>query len=332
VISADGKTIAFESYATNLVGGDSNGSRDVFVWQESTGKIVRVSETADGIEGNAESYEPSMSATGAVIAFTSNASNLAAGAKGTSTANVFVKDMNTNKIRILSLDPKNKSGVGGSNPSVSYSGELIAFYSFASTLVDKDENGLWDIFVWESGNPKLKKLSFHPTGADKEQGNESSSRVVAPSISGNGKYVAFATTANNLVQGDGNRSQDAFVVEIETNRTIRVSQGPDGIEGDSDSPIKQGEKVAISYDGQWIAFSTVSKNLGGNVLLRNWVTNETKIISKGIGATVGEPAISAFGNYVVFGTSQRLDSKFQSSGIFGIYTGLSGCRFCPQQN
>jgi Tol biopolymer transport system component len=328
-ISADGQSVAFESYATNLVPTDTNNVRDVFVWNAGTNTVTAVSTGAGEIETNAESFEPSISGDGNLVAFSSSASNLAPGVSGINTVNVYLKRVGSSQSPVLlSADPKTKKGVGGSNPSISDDGSKIAFYSFASTLVENDKNNLWDIFLYDSGNPKLKRLSLTGSGTERDQGTESASRVVAPSISGNGQFVAFATTATNMVAGDTNKLQDIFVVNVESSEVKRVSTGANGEQGNADSPVSQGEKVAISFDGSWVAFSTGAANLGGELILKNVLTGETSVIAPGQKSGVGRPAISRNGGYVVFGAGSRLDSRFQTTGIFARFTGITRCRFC----
>ncbi|MEZ5344419.1 MAG: hypothetical protein R2681_02590 [Pyrinomonadaceae bacterium] len=319
-ISADGRSVAFESYATNLVPIDSNKSRDVFVWNADAGTVTAVSENR-GIEANADSFEPSISADGNLIVFSSSAGNLTPGVEGTSTVNVYLRDMSTGAVTLISKNEATGKGGGGSNPSISEDGRRIAFYNYFP-LTKEDKNSLWDIYVWESGSGKLKRVSKTAFGGEKDQGEESASRVVAPAISGNGKYVAFATTASNMVPGDTNKIQDVFVAEIDTGSLVRSSESGTGDQGDGDSPIGQGEKVAISYDGSWIAFSSKSTNLGGNILLKNIFTGELRAISKETGLTVGQPGISRNGSYVIFGSNKRLDSRFETTGIFGFATGV----------
>ena len=103
-----------------------------------------------------------------------------------------------------------------------------------------------------------------------------------------------------------------------------------GIEtGGGDSPSGQGEKIGISFDGSFVAFSTSAKNLGGELILKNTLNGETSvIISPDNSRGVGRPAISRNGGYVVFGSGNRLDSRFASSGIFARFTGITRCRFC----
>ncbi len=186
---------------------------------------------------------------------------------------------------------------------------------------------MWDIFLYDSRAPKLKRLSLTSTGTERDQGAESISRVVAPAISGNGNFVAFATTANNMVPGDNNRLQDVFVVDCNSGEVRRASTGPGGVEGNGDSPAGQGEKIGISADGNMVAFSTNATNLGGNIILKNIHTDEAIPISTDGSRGVGRPSLSFLAAYVVFGSGSRLDGRFPSSGIFARFTGLSVSRY-----
>ena len=325
-ISADGQSVAFESYATNLVPIDTNGVRDIFVWNARTNTVTAVSTGPGEIETNAESFGPVISGDGSLIAFSSGASNLAPGVAGINTINVYLKRVGSGAGPILiSADPKTKKGVGGSNPSISDDGAKIAFYSVASALAPGDRNGLGDIYLYDAQGMDVKRLSITAAGGERDQGNESSSRVIAPSISGDGNFVAFATTASNMVPGDTNKVQDVFVVNTATGEVKRASVGPNGQQGNADSPAEQGEKVAISYDGSWVAFSTNASNLGGGIISANVATGETRVVCREKGS---RPAISRNGGYVVFGSGTRLDSRYGSSGIFANFTTLTRCRFC----
>lgn len=81
-------------------------------------------------------------------------------------------------------------------------------------MVPNDNNSIWDIFLWEKIKAFPKRVSLTADGKEREQGNESANRVVFPAISGNGRYIAFATTATNMVPGDANNFQDIFVYDI----------------------------------------------------------------------------------------------------------------------
>ena len=330
-MSMDGHTVAFESNATNLVDGDKNGFKDVFVWDSSTGKIQRVSVGPKGVEANGESFEPSLG-TGE-IAFTSSASNLVTGVDAGSMVNVYWLNLSTGEQKLISVDYKTKKGGGGSRPSISMvagDSTKIAFHSASPNLVPGDKNNLWDIFVYSKNKP-LKRISLTYKGEEREQGEESATRDVKPSISGNGRYVAFSTTASNLVPNDNNNSQDVFVVDTEKDTVVRVSIDSKGIEGNGDSPIGQGEKVAISYDGKWTAYNSKAKNLGApdyNFFTHNSTTGETRAVTTGNdGCLTTQPVMSINASYVVFGMCPKLDSRFQSSGIFAAYTGIDGTRF-----
>jgi hypothetical protein len=332
-ISGDGKSVAFESNANNLITDDKNGVKDIFIWHSVTNKIERVSVDNDGIEANEASYEPTVSGDGNSIAFTSTASNISTTQKGESNNNVFLRDMELNTTIMISVDPSSKKGGGGSNPSIAYDGKRIAFYSQASTLVSNDNNGLWDIFLWEQNNPQLKRISLTADGKERNQGEESVNRIVSPSISGNGRYIAYTTTASNMVPNDDKMFQDVFIYDTQTNNTNIASVAADGKFGNADSPIGQGEKIAISYEGNYVAFSTKATNLGvpaSNIVMYNVATKKNKAISTVVGSSVGRAVISYSGSYVVFGIGAKLDSRFASSGIFANYTGVGLCRFCPQ--
>jgi Tol biopolymer transport system component len=234
---------------------------------------------------------------------------------------------------MISIDPKTKKGGGGSKPSISYDGKRVAFYSHTETLVPNDNNGLWDIFLWEKNNPVLKRISLTSDHKERNQGNESANRIVAPSISGNGRYIAYATTASNMVPNDKNNFQDVFLYDSNTDSTIIASNANDGKQGNSDSPVGQGEKIAITFDGSWVAFSTNTTNLGvpaANVLMHNRSTGQNKAVSLEQGSSVSRATLSQQGRYVVFGIGAKLDSRFQSSGIFANFTGLGPCRFCAE--
>ncbi len=332
-ISGDGKTVAFESNSSNLVEDDKNGLKDVFAWSDATGKIQTVSIGKNGAAADAESYEASVSGDGTLIAFTSAASNISAIDKDVSNNNVFIRDMSQGITTMISIDPKTKKGGGGSKPSISYDGNRIAFYSHTETLVSNDNNGLWDIFLWEKDNPKLKRISLTNDHKERNQGSESANRIVAPAISGNGQFIAYTTTASNMVIGDDNNLQDVFVYNINSDSTVIASVNSAGKPGNADSPIEQGEKIAISFNGKWVAFSTKASNLGvpaANIVMHNMTTGENKAVSSVVGSSVGRPTMSQSGSYVVFGIGGKLDSRFQSSGIFANYTGLGPCRFCPE--
>ena len=331
-ISADGLSVAFESYSSNLVANDTNAVRDVFVWSATnpTGGVTRVSVGTGGAEANAESFEPAISGDGKVVAFSSGASNLSAGVSGINTVNVYRRDLSASTNTLVSADATG-TGVGGARPALSEDGNRLAFYSFAPNLVAGDANGLWDIFVFDATTGVRTRVSLPSGGGERNQGSESASRVVAPAISGDGRYVAFATTASNMVPGDTNGMQDVFVVDTQTGGVVRASVASSGAQGNADSPVGQGERVALSFDGSWVAFTTLSNTLGagaggsgvGNVVMHNRVTGETRTVTDQTSGSVGPVAMSRNATYVVFGASTTLDPRFAGSGLFARFTGVA---------
>jgi len=330
-ISADGLTVVFESSASNLVANDTNAVSDIFVWSRlDPGTLTRVSVGAGGAQANGASSEPTISGDGKVIAFSSGASNLTGGVSGNSTINVIRRDLASGANTLVTSDYGTGSGVGGARPHLSEDGTRLAFYSYSSKIVPSDANGLWDVFVYDSSTGDKSRVSLSSTGGERNQGNESISRVVAPAISGNGRYVAYATTSTNVVPNDTNDKQDVFVVDTQTGSVVRASVGNGGTQGNADSPIGQGERLSISYDGAWVAFSTYANNIGagaggsgvGNVVMRNWVTGETKAVTDKTTGGVSTTSMSRKAGYVLFGSSNALDARFTASGLFAAFTGL----------
>ncbi|HSI80249.1 MAG TPA: hypothetical protein VK919_06310, partial [Solirubrobacterales bacterium] len=139
-LSADGRKVAFTSAASNLVAGDRNDAIDVFVRDLDPGVTRRVSVSSAGAEGNADSFDPSFSANGRRVAFSSGASNLVAGDTNAST-DVFVHSLKTGKTRRVSVRSNGRQGRGASAaPSISTTGRFVAFQSAAPNLIPGDTN------------------------------------------------------------------------------------------------------------------------------------------------------------------------------------------------
>ena len=326
VVSADGLTVAFESSASNLVAGDTNGVSDIFVWSatDRAAGLKRVSVGTGGVQANATSNRPSLSGDGRVVAFTSGASNLTAGVSGTNAIYVYRRDLTTNTNTLVSKNASN-APQEGNHPMLSEDGNRLAFSTFWPLLAS-DMNNLWDIYVYEHSAGSLKRVSLTSTGGERDQGTESASRSVAPAISGDGQFVAYATTASNVVLNDTNGLQDVFVVNVNSGSVVRASVGTTGAQGNADSPVGQGERPSLSADGKWVAFSTAATNLAGatSVVLRNWETNETRAVtSASYGAAgVGPVSLTRTGAYLAFWNNTPLDAKFSVSGLFASFTGL----------
>ncbi len=249
-ISSDGRYVAFSSYASNLVTGDTNGNWDVFVHDLQTGETVRVSVDSSGNEGNSDSYDPSISSDGRYVAFVSDASNLVTGDTN-GVRDIFVHDLQTGETVRVSVDSSGNEGNSDSySPSISSDGRYVAFESDASNLVTGDTNGIFDIFVHDLQTGETVRVSVDSSG------NEGNSNSYDPSISSDGRYVAFVSDASNLVTGDTNGVRDIFVHDLQTGETVRVSVDSSGNESNSDSHYP-----SISSDGRYVAFESDASNL-----------------------------------------------------------------------
>jgi hypothetical protein len=208
-MSVDGRHVAFQSDATNLVAGDTNGVTDVYVKNLTTGAITRASTAADGSQGNGVSTGASLSRDGNLVAFVSRADNLVAGDTNLS-ADVFVKNLTTGAVTRVSTasDGTQSSGDATGIARISADGTKVAFTSFADNLVPGDTNLSTDVFVKDLTTGALTRVS---TAADGTQSN--GANFVSPTLSADGSRVAFDSRASNLVPNDTNSVDDVFVAD-----------------------------------------------------------------------------------------------------------------------
>jgi hypothetical protein len=256
-LSADGRCVAFESFATNLVAGDVNGFSDVFVRDRTAGTTERVSVSSAGVEGDGDSYSPAISADGRIVVFQSYATNLVVGDTNGS-ADVFVHDRVTGVTDRVSVDSaglQSDSGSGGGGMRCSADGRFVAFDSDATNLVAGDVNGLDDVFVHDRLTGITERVSVDSAGA------EADSYSFWPSLSADGSIVAFFSHASNLVAGDTNGAADVFVHDRSTGATTRVSVDSAGAEANSDSGASG---TSLSSNGRYVAFDSHATNLVAN--------------------------------------------------------------------
>jgi len=300
-ISANGCNIAFESNASNLVTKDTNGEYDIFVYDCETKLSERVSISSTGEQANNSSKTPSLSAEGRYVAFTSSAINLVVDDTNGKT-DVFVFDRET---RVTERVSSSATGVGGNdasqNPSISENGRFVAFESKARNLSSNDANGKTDIFIFNRETGVTERISVDSTGIE---GNKDS---VNPSISADGRFVAFESEASNLVPNDTNKEADIFVHDREAGTTQRISVNIAGEEGNGFS-----ESPSISLDGRYVAFKSIASNLiptDTNGLFDIFVHDRdtgriqrVSVDSSGIEANNSSetPSISADGQYVAY--------------------------------
>jgi len=265
-ISADGRTVAFGSSASNLVLSDTNQVADVFVHDRSTHRTERVSVAGAGVEGNGNSDKPALSADGRLAAFQSVADNLVAGdANGRS--DVFVYDRQTREATRVSVSSSGAEGDGDSwGAALSADGRTVAFVSLAANLVVSDTNGCADVFVHDRQTHTTARVSVSSSGAE----GTGSSAVIGgyrerPAISADGRYVAFSSEAANLVAGDANGRADVLVHDRQAGLTTLVSVSSAGAQGDCSAL-----EPSLSADGHLIAFRSCASNLSSSNAAYNW--------------------------------------------------------------
>lgn len=249
-ISSDGRYIAFQSEANNLVVGDTNAAMDVFVYDQMVGGTTRVSVGSGGTEGKGFSYNPSLSADGRYVVFQSEADSLVVGDTNVA-MDTFVHDRMTGETTRVSVGPNGAEGNGPSyNPAISEDGRYVAFQSDADNLVISDTNMQMDVFVHDRQTGQTQRVSVGVSGTE---GNGISYN---PAVSADGRYVAFESKADNLVADDTNLRRDVFVFDHQTGAIERLSVTSDGIQGDDDS-----RNPIVSADGRYVAFSSCAGNL-----------------------------------------------------------------------
>lgn len=245
-ISTDGRCVVYQSFATNIVPLDQNGASDVFLFDRASGLTTLVSSGPDG-PGNGASITPAVSGDCRFVAFASAATNLVAGDTNGLT-DIFVRDMQTGEIRRVSVASDGTQANGTSFfPDLSFDGSVVAFKSDASNLVPDDTNGEPDVFVHAGGVTTRVSVDDFGHQADGFSG--------PPSVSGDGRFVAFPSWAANLVSDDGNSAGDVFVYDRRALRIRRVTCGVEPNAGVPDIAPR------LSTDGNWVAFASSASNL-----------------------------------------------------------------------
>lgn len=308
-ISADGRYIVFQSYASNLTtGAPPSGFIHTYVYDRvaGTNEIIDVSST--GAMANGATSKATISADGRFVAFSSTASNLVVNDTN-GLGDVFLRDRNNKTTVLVSISTNNIQANDHSStqydyaPSVSADGRYVVFTTRATNLVPGDTNN-FDVFVRDIVAGTTKRVSNGISGAQ-PNGESGSGR-----ISSDGHYVLFASSASNIIANDTNNSSDLFMFDLVANSYERVNISAAGAQANAGASY-----AAISQDGRFIAYNTTATNIlndggpGGHVPViydrLNRVVERVSVSSTGqlVGDAGGmTPSISADGKIVAFST------------------------------
>ncbi|MBI5433483.1 MAG: PD40 domain-containing protein [Planctomycetes bacterium] len=310
-LSSDGRYIAFHSDAWQLVPGDTNYVRDVFVLDRSTGVVERVSVTSAGGQVFADSDGAAISADGRFVGFQSLANDLAGGTAGT--WDVFVHDRTTGTTELVSVA---SNGTPADDyayvASLSADGRFVGFES-AATNLDPAATATLNVYRRDRLLGVTQTVNAFANGA-----------CGGGWISGDGNRVCFASIASNLVAGDTNGRWDVFVRDFQTGTIERASVSLTGGNPDADSD----GFVRISLDGRFVSFTSEATNLvagftTGNmdVYLRDLAADTTQLVSVAFdgGTSNGanyESAVSADGRRVAFQSQASNILSGVAGGVF----------------
>jgi Tol biopolymer transport system component len=276
-ISNDGSEVAFASTATNLVANPVTGAGDIYV--RTAGGAVKLVSVGIGGPANAASSQPSISADGRYVAFTSAASNLVPGDTNAVT-DVFVADLDSGTITRVSVGHGSvQANAASTGPAISADGSTISFDSGATNLVSADHNGVADVFVRVPATDTTERVSISTSGAEQNRSATAGFSEVS-SVSANGRLVVFDSTATNLVHGeDQTPRSNVFLRDRLRHTTTLLSEGNAGYEGNNDSfaPF-------VTPSGLYVGFESFANNLasgGGpreNVYVRDLTLRTTSVI------------------------------------------------------
>jgi Tol biopolymer transport system component len=249
-ISGDGRFVCFESSASNLVGGDTNGVFDIFVHDLWTSQTSRVSVDSLGQEGLGHSWDPSLSSDGRFVCYLSDANNLVPG-DSNGLRDVFVHDRSNGQTIRISVTSAGTQCTGFAySASIAGGGRFVVFADDAPDLVLGDTNGRLDIFLHDlaGGQTSLVSVRYQGTGPGDSDSDW-------PDVSADGRFVSFQSFASNLVPNH-TFGWDIYVRDCQLNTTTICSVSSSGVEGNG-----QSVRGRISEDGRHVAFHSIANNL-----------------------------------------------------------------------
>ncbi|MCA9200053.1 MAG: PD40 domain-containing protein, partial [Planctomycetales bacterium] len=295
-LSGTGRFVAFRSNATNLVDLDDNGIDQIYLRDRELQTTTMVTiDFFGGIGGNGHSFvsHQAISDDGRYVVFYGGDRNLVDAPLFGAAA--FVRDMQEGVTSFVSVHEDGIQGRHGFAPVITPDGRRVAFTSLSDDLVTEDANARSDVFVRDltTNETILVSVNAAGTGSGAEPGFIFN-HAIPPAISPNGRYVAFQSTATNLVAGltDQESTIDVFLRDLETNTTrgASVSLAGTGLGNNasySGSDANTSLGVGVSDDGRYVAFESLAsnlvnddKNLRYDVFVRDMQNNITELASK----------------------------------------------------
>ena len=257
-ISADGRYVAFSSYASNLVPNDTNGQPDVFV-RDMTAKTTRnICVTTSGAQFNRDSTSPLISGDGSRIVFRTSATNWTTNDSNGIISDVLACSVNGGGFTNLSVYSGSQPSSDGTIPtSISYNGAYVTITSPASNLCDRDGNGRNDVFLSGSGaltlvsQSRLGSTSSTPSG-DSWEG----------SVSDDGRYVCFASIANDVrttTPYPSSSNINVFLEDMTNSSTLLLSKATSNVAANGSS-----SHATMSGNGRYVIFYSGASNLVPN--------------------------------------------------------------------
>lgn len=294
-MSADGRFVAFQSHASDLIDADTNGAQDIFIRDLNSPGAVRLSPP--GVEPNGTSSAPSMSRDGRVVAFCSTASNLVDG-DDNGIADLFVATSSGEDMQ--RIDPTDEPAGGCARTAINADGSVVVF----SSLVSDESGPVGQVFRHDRQTGETVRVS----SAGGAPGNGGSG-LLGLSLSDDGAVVAFDSSASDLVDDDQNDTSDVFAWESGSREVSLVSRDSNGEEGNRASG---GLGVAVSGDGNWIVFGSEADNLlpgdanlAADIFRIERSSGAVTLVSADPGGNAANgpsysPAVSSDGSTVVF--------------------------------
>lgn len=319
-ISANGRYVAFESLATNLLPGEGNISFDIFLRDRWTGALERITVSENGWPANSDSNSACVSDDGRFVSFSSYATNLTAGDSNWR-SDIFVRDRLRGVTQRVSLGLDGRQTNGSSwAPALTPDGRFVAFESAADNLVHGDTNNQIDVFVVDRFSGTMERVSVAGDGSQAE------GTSMAASISDDGRFVAFQSSAANLTPGDSNGSYDIFVRDRQTGETRRISTAPGGGPADGESlwPVMAGNGRYVLYPSAAANLVPGDANDAYDIFLYDFQAGRTEPISLADDEAQGnnhswQPAITPDGRYVVFDSAASNLTLFDMNATTDVF-------------